>query len=742
MTVPVQDPEVAHVGNGVTTVFAYPFLLFSTAHIVVRLNGVLAVLNVDYTVAGLGVEAGGNVTFTVAPANGVSVTMKRSVPLARATDYQYSGDFQSPTVNRDFDLTWMALQDTRKDSDRALRLPIGDPATTELPDAATRALKGLAFDADGDPTVTAASDATTLAVVLASPSDTDTGGGIVGYDGALNYAAGTVGKGVKDAAAAATAATSNINTYKTDVASAIDAAKGAALMGYLPSFTGAVGRTLTDRLQDTVSAKDFGLKTTNTGAQNVAAWNLAIAFAIAQGGLTLHIPRGTYDFNGTISFTNAHNLRVTGDGPDATILRITHASADFLSAAGSNLYTCFDNFTLTSSVVRTGGAMFKGGFWRRALMHRVKITEHFNGIDLPGFEQATLSEVYIVKPSGAGVSIICGIQAATNQGANLNILNCFGRGNDELINNTPIGLVAMILYDIEAIFCVNSDFANYASQIMVVNPQTRVANCHFVQTFFDGTLNSDNVLMQGAGIKQQFQFTGCWFNGAGRFGAGAVDAYGVNAGGTGEYFDFNFTGCRFLSHSGAQFVSTSVWLDFNFVGCVFTNPGLNAGSVQRHSILLNPTGVVVKWPVISGCKFQGTPAASFNVVCTGNASTGTVVNGCNLDRGLSKVSTAYWGSVQGNFDAVALSTTVPAAGTITVPATMDYVVLSGASNIDRINPTWAGHKMAIRFTAAMTVNDDTNNLRLVGNYVTTTGSILTLVCEANGEWREVARASS
>jgi hypothetical protein len=125
MTVPVQDPEVAHTGNGVTTVFAFPFLLFDAADMVVRVGGSLAVLNVDYTVAGLDNPAGGNVTFTVAPAASVSVTMQRDIPLNRETDYQYSGDFESPVVNRDFDRTWMALQDTKKGTERAVR---HDPA--------------------------------------------------------------------------------------------------------------------------------------------------------------------------------------------------------------------------------------------------------------------------------------------------------------------------------------------------------------------------------------------------------------------------------------------------------------------------------------------------------------------------------------------------------------------------------------------------------------------------------------
>ena len=325
MTVPAQTPVSTHVGNGVTTSFAYGFKLLDQADIEVSVGGVVKTLTTDYTVTGVGVDAGGTVVFVAAPASLAEISLVRKVVIQRLTDYQYSGDFQSPTVNRDFDRIVMMLQDSGVNVANAIRLPVGDPANGILPNAATRALKALAFDADGDPVVVAgAGDATALAAALLSTTAT-TGGALVGFDAANAYPVGSLGLSLKTA-----------TDFDASLIDQSDVSKGAALVAYKAAFTGAVGRTLASRLDEHVSAKDFGLATTNTGAQNVAAWNLAIAYAIAQGGLTLHIPRGTYDFNGTISFTGAHNLRVTGDGPDATKLRITHASADTASMAKIN----------------------------------------------------------------------------------------------------------------------------------------------------------------------------------------------------------------------------------------------------------------------------------------------------------------------------------------------------------------------------------------------------------------------
>ncbi|WP_162588630.1 hypothetical protein [Variovorax sp. RA8] len=58
-------------------------------------------------------------------------------------------------MNRDFDRVVMMIQDKGLTLDNSLRFPAGDPASPVLPNAVTRALKGLAFDAAGALVVTA-----------------------------------------------------------------------------------------------------------------------------------------------------------------------------------------------------------------------------------------------------------------------------------------------------------------------------------------------------------------------------------------------------------------------------------------------------------------------------------------------------------------------------------------------------------------------------------------------------------
>lgn len=107
-----QVPFNEYVGNGVATVYGFEFQLLSADDLVVEVDGV-AVPASDYTLAGLGVQGGGTVTFDVAPANGAAVLISREIELSRATDYQTNGDLFAEVIDTDFNRLWQALQEQR-----------------------------------------------------------------------------------------------------------------------------------------------------------------------------------------------------------------------------------------------------------------------------------------------------------------------------------------------------------------------------------------------------------------------------------------------------------------------------------------------------------------------------------------------------------------------------------------------------------------------------------------------------
>lgn len=149
MTVPVQNPFTSSVANGGTTVYPYSFMIADEDDIKIVIDGVVQISG--YTVTGVGNPAGGDVIFTVAPANGAKVLRYLDPILWRETDYQQFGDFLADTVNLDFDRVWLALQALQQNFKRSLKLPVDTATDQVIPeDAAARANKGVKFDASGN----------------------------------------------------------------------------------------------------------------------------------------------------------------------------------------------------------------------------------------------------------------------------------------------------------------------------------------------------------------------------------------------------------------------------------------------------------------------------------------------------------------------------------------------------------------------------------------------------------------
>lgn len=150
MTVSSQTPINRSTGNGVTTVFPYGFKIISEADIEVTVDGVAKTLNVDYTVSGVGNEAGGNVTMTAAPANLSSVVRRRNMALVRTTDYQDQGEMPAETLDSDFDSAVLMIQQVDEQIGRAVTVPAGVTGFDgQLPDPVSSMFLRINSAADG-----------------------------------------------------------------------------------------------------------------------------------------------------------------------------------------------------------------------------------------------------------------------------------------------------------------------------------------------------------------------------------------------------------------------------------------------------------------------------------------------------------------------------------------------------------------------------------------------------------------
>lgn len=132
MTVAANDRlDGPYLGNGVTTAFAYSFLISANTELRVILrddDGVDAVqtLGTHYTVSGVGVEGGGNVTFVTAPATGEKVIIEGVTPKTQTVNYVENDRFPYVSHQGGMDKIGRQIQELQRDVDRALKFPHGE----------------------------------------------------------------------------------------------------------------------------------------------------------------------------------------------------------------------------------------------------------------------------------------------------------------------------------------------------------------------------------------------------------------------------------------------------------------------------------------------------------------------------------------------------------------------------------------------------------------------------------------
>jgi hypothetical protein len=149
-------PRVSYVATASQTVFAVPFVFFDEADLVVTINGTTKTLTTHYTTSGAESEVGGSITLVTGATASDAVVITRVLTRELTSHIPASGPLDIPSVNLQFSKLVAMIQEAVADWPRSLRQPSSDVTDLdELPVAATRASKYLAFDADGQPSLVA-----------------------------------------------------------------------------------------------------------------------------------------------------------------------------------------------------------------------------------------------------------------------------------------------------------------------------------------------------------------------------------------------------------------------------------------------------------------------------------------------------------------------------------------------------------------------------------------------------------
>lgn len=187
-----------------------------------------------------------------------------------------------------------------------------------------------------------------------------------------------------------------------DLANDSDPAKGAALVGYS-------GRTVYDRLQDTVSVLDFGADPTGA-TDSIAAFNAARDYVQTGGDFTggrILIPKGYYKLSDTWLFTadasGVHNITLEGDGILSTTLDFTTApaSTDGISFTGAGAHAVVRGFMIKSA--KRHGLSF-------STCHEISVQEMriqnctTHGLHFDDTFMCSLSDLWLTTNGGNGLN--------------------------------------------------------------------------------------------------------------------------------------------------------------------------------------------------------------------------------------------------------------------------------------------------------------------------------------------------
>jgi hypothetical protein len=179
---------------------------------------------------------------------------------------------------------------------------------------------------------------------------------------------------------------------------------------YNPPFTNAVAYPVCEKLDQTVSVKDFGA--TGNGVTNDLT-AIRNAIAALSGGGTLYFPTGNYLVNGKIEIT-ANGVSILGDGRGATTITTNALTGDIIAVGSSISITrsnTISNLTITSVVARTDGASIHVAGAKATTIDNVEIRNGFDGIRVTSYgnqAQTVINNVLIENSTFFGRGMVFG----------------------------------------------------------------------------------------------------------------------------------------------------------------------------------------------------------------------------------------------------------------------------------------------------------------------------------------------
>lgn len=156
-----------YIASAAQTGFPYTFKITTSADLRVYVNDVLKTVAVDYTVDGVGVATGGNVTFAVGRTAGERVALVRTVALDQQIVYPANDKFPSAVHEAGLDKLTMIAQQLHEADGRALAFA---PSATQSGKTVDSLVASKVLRVKADASGIEMADATTAGVTLPLPT--------------------------------------------------------------------------------------------------------------------------------------------------------------------------------------------------------------------------------------------------------------------------------------------------------------------------------------------------------------------------------------------------------------------------------------------------------------------------------------------------------------------------------------------------------------------------------------------
>jgi hypothetical protein len=488
MTISTTIIKVSYSGDGTQTVFPYTFKINAEADIQVIIrasNGTETVktLTTDYSVSGVGSASGGNVTMVTAPSATETIVIRRDTTQTQTVDLVENDPFTAETVEGAFDKSVAIVQELQEEVDRSIKLSRTNTMTsTEFTvDAATRANKILAFDANGE-------------IAVTQELGTYTGN----WAASTSYSARDI---VKDTT------TNNIFIANTAHTSS----------GSLPLTTNtdsAKWDLLVDAASTTASASAAATSATNSANSATASANSASAAASSESNAaTSESNAATSDSNASTSATNASNSATAA----ANSASAAEAYADnfddaYLGAKASNPSVDNDGDPLDDGALyfdTTNNVMKVYDLGTTTWFQLTPTVANQNNINTVAAISADITQaatdsadIQTVSSDSADIQTLADIEdgtVATNAVSNA--------GNNSTNITTVAGQISPT-NNIATVASANANIANVAGQISPTNNIATVAGANASITTVANNLNGANTIGTVAGLNSEISALG------------------------------------------------------------------------------------------------------------------------------------------------------------------------------------------------------------------------------------------